>query len=44
LQGDRGALVEEGQEAAINGAAVRIQSECALTYMNASSGRNLSGV
>jgi hypothetical protein len=43
-QGDRGALVEERQEAAINAAAVRIQCECALTYMNASSGQNLSDV
>jgi hypothetical protein len=34
--------VEERQEAAINGAAVRIQSECALTNMNAVSGENLT--
>jgi hypothetical protein len=36
--------MEERQEAAITAAAVRIQSGCALTYMNASSGQNLSAV
>ena len=44
-QGDRGALVEERQE---DGDRLppqfRIQSECALTYMNARSGQNLSAV
>ena len=34
--------MEERQEAASMAAAVRTQSECALTYMNASSGQNLS--
>jgi len=41
LQGDRGALVEERQEPAINGRRSQ-NSERALTYMNASSGQNLS--
>jgi hypothetical protein len=36
--------VEERQEAAINGRRSQSQSECALTYMNASSGENLSAV
>jgi hypothetical protein len=44
-QGDRGALVEERQEAAIIGRRSQdSESECALTYMNASSGQNLSAV
>ena len=34
--------MEERQEAAMFAAAVRIQNECALTYMNASSRQNLS--
>jgi hypothetical protein len=34
--------VEERQERRSTAAAVRIQSECALTNMNASSGQNLS--
>ena len=41
-QGDRGALVEERQEAARSAAAVGIQSVCALNLQNARSRQNLT--
>jgi hypothetical protein len=43
VRGDRGALVDERQEGGDRRPPqFRIQSGCALTYMNASSGRNLT--